>query len=356
MLEGYSLITGGAGFIGSNLADALLRDGREVVLLDNLSRPGVIRNADWLKRRHDGAVRLEVGDVTDPEVVDPLVQGASEIYHLAAQVAVTTSMKDPRHDLTTNLIGTFNLLDAARQRSRPPSFLFTSTNKIYGALEDVGVERSGSRYVFSDGRHGIDESAPLDFHSPYGCSKGAADQYVRDYARVFGVPTVVFRMSCIYGRRQWGTEDQGWVAHFGRAILSGEPITIYGDGRQVRDILWVDDLIAAMRAAMRDPEHSAGQIFNVGGGPQRAVSVRDVAERLMDVTGREVPIHMADWRAGDQRIYVSDTSRIQHRLGWAPRVGVSDGLDRLVQWLEEAEGMQGGAARAASSSTMPAAS
>ena len=311
MLEGYSLITGGAGFIGSNLADALLRDGKEVVLLDNLSRPGVMRNAEWLKRRHDGSVRLEVGDVTDADLVDELVEGASEIYHLAAQVAVTTSLEDPRADLTTNLIGTFNLLDAARQRSRPPSFLFTSTNKIYGALDDVGVERSGSRYVFADGREGIDETAPMDFYSPYGCSKGAADQYVRDYARIFDVPTVVFRMSCIYGRRQWGTEDQGWVAHFGRAILAGDPITIYGDGRQVRDILWIDDLVAAMRAAMRNTDDSAGQIFNVGGGPQRAVSVRDVAEHLMDLTGREVPIHMADWRAGDQRIYVSDT--VAHR-------------------------------------------
>lgn len=337
MPAGYTLITGGAGFIGSNLADALLRDGRKVVLLDNLSRPGVMRNADWLKRRYDGAVRLEVGDVTDAPLVDRLVEGASEIYHLAAQVAVTTSMEDPRHDLTTNLIGTFNLLDAARQRAKPPAFLFTSTNKIYGSLDGVRVERDGGRYVFADGRPGIDEAVPMDFHSPYGCSKGAADQYVRDYARIFDVPTVVFRMSCIYGRRQWGTEDQGWVAHFGRAILEGEPITIYGDGRQVRDILWIDDLVAAMRSAMSDPEAMSGRIFNVGGGPDRAVSVRAVADRLMEITGREVPVRMADWRAGDQRIYVTDTSSIQRALGWRPRVGVTDGLDRLVQWLQEAD-------------------
>lgn len=354
MLEGYTLITGGAGFIGSNLADALLRDGREVVLLDNLSRPGVMRNAEWLKRRYDGAVRLEVGDVTDQPLVDRLVGGAADIYHLAAQVAVTTSMTDPREDLTTNLLGTFNLLDAARQRPRPPAFLFTSTNKIYGTLDGVGVGRDGARYVFSDGREGIDETAPLDFHSPYGCSKGAADQYVRDYARIFGVPTVVFRMSCIYGRRQWGTEDQGWVAHFGRSILAGEPVTIYGDGLQVRDILWVDDLIAAMRAAMADAAASAGRIFNVGGGPERAVSVRSVVDRLMEITGREVPVRMAEWRAGDQRIYVSDTSRIRECLGWTPRVGVDEGLDRLVAWLEEAggEGVQGDR----HASTMPAAS
>ena len=333
---GYTLITGGAGFIGSNLADTLLSDGEEVVLLDNLSRPGVVRNADWLRRRHDGRVRLEVGDIADSELVDELVQGASRIYHMAAQVAVTTSLEDPLDDLRTNLVGTFNLLEAARKMDRPPAILFTSTNKVYGDLDGVGVEHDEDRYVFADGRPGIDERTPLDFHSPYGCSKGAADQYVRDYARIFGVPTVVFRMSCIYGRRQWGTEDQGWVAHFGRAILAGEPVTIYGDGDQVRDILWVGDLVRAMRLALDRQEETAGEIFNIGGGASNAVTVREVVDRLMAVTGRETPVAMDDWRPGDQRVYVSDTSKLEDRLGWTPEVTVEQGIERLVGWLEEA--------------------
>lgn len=340
-MGGYTLITGGAGFIGSNLADALLADGEEVVLLDNLSRPGVVRNAEWLTRRYDGAARLEVGDVADAELVGRLVRGARRVYHLAAQVAVTTSLEDPVADLRTNLVGTFNLLEAARKMDRPPAILFTSTNKVYGALEQVGVDHAGDQYVFADGRDGIDESTPLDFHSPYGCSKGAADQYVRDYARIFGVPGVVFRMSCIYGRRQWGTEDQGWVAHFGRAILAGEPITIFGDGDQVRDILWVGDLVRAMRAALDRSDETAGEIFNIGGGPGNAVSVRQVVDRLQAITGREVPLALDDWRPGDQRVYVTDTGRLERRLGWRPQVDVDEGLGRLVAWLEEARSDRG---------------
>ncbi len=335
--KGYTLITGGAGFIGSNLADAHLRDGEDVVLLDNLSRPGVVRNAEWLKRRYDGAARLEVGDVGDSDLVERLVRGARRVFHLAAQVAVTTSLEDPVEDFRTNLGGTFNILEAARKMERPPAILFTSTNKVYGALEGFGVEHDGDRYIFAGGRKGVGEDAPLDFHSPYGCSKGAADQYVRDYARIYDVPTVVFRMSCIFGHRQWGTEDQGWVAHFARAILGDEPITIYGDGDQVRDVLWVGDLVRAMRSALDRADTTAGEIFNVGGGPRNAVSVREVVDRLGQITGRQVPLRTAAWRPGDQRVYVSDTHKIRNRLGWRPRVSVNEGLERLVAWLESSE-------------------
>jgi CDP-paratose 2-epimerase len=332
----YTLITGGAGFIGSNLADALLSAGEPVVVLDNLDRDGVEANVDWLRERHGRALRVEVGDVADAARVDPLVRGAHRVYHLAAQVAVTTSITDPAHDFRSNLVGTFNVLEAARRAPAPPSILFTSTNKVYGGLSDVPVQKSGDLYVYADGRRGITEQTGLDFLSPYGCSKGAADQYVRDYARIYGIPTGVFRMSCVYGTRQFGTEDQGWVAHFARALLGGTPITIFGDGFQVRDVLWVGDLISAMRIAMDRMEEQPGEVYNIGGGAENAVSIRQVIDRLMEITGREVPVHLAPWRPGDQRIYVTDTGRAEERLGWRPRTAWRDGLSRLVEWLDAA--------------------
>jgi CDP-paratose 2-epimerase len=333
----YTLITGGAGFVGSNLAHALLTEGERVVILDDLSRAGVENNLSWLRAEHGGQLRVETGSVADAAAVRPLVQGASRVYHLAAQVAVTTSLEDPALDLSTNLQGTFNVLEAARAMTVPPAILFTSTNKVYGGLDQVAVEHAGDRYRYSDGRDGVSEATPLDFHSPYGCSKGAADQYTHDYARIYGLPTVVFRMSCIYGTRQFGTEDQGWVAHFARSLLSGAPITLYGDGDQVRDLLWIDDLVGAMRAALDRIEVTRGRVFNVGGGAGNAVSVRQVIDRLMSITGRRVPVRVADWRPGDQRIYVSDTSRIERVLGWRPSTAWHDGLERLVGWLEEAD-------------------
>lgn len=334
MASGYTLITGGAGFIGSNVADALLSAGETVVIADNLSRPGVAANAEWLRRRHGARVRVDQVDVRDPEAIGPLVRGAKAVFHFAAQVAVTTSVADPADDLRTNLLGTFNVLEAARSVATPPPILFTSTNKVYGSLRGVRCRLDGERYVYED-RDGIDETVPLDFHSPYGCSKGAADQYVLDYARIYGLPTVVFRMSCIYGRRQWGTEDQGWVAHFGRALLRGEPITIYGDGRQVRDILWVDDLVAAMRLGIRRAEVAPGSVYNIGGGPENTVTVTETVRSLAELLGREVPVHLDDWRPGDQRRYVSDTTRAKRELEWEPRVRVPQGLERLAEWLAQ---------------------
>lgn len=332
----YTLITGGAGFIGSNLAHALLREGEHVVVADNFSRDGVQHNAHWLRREHGERVRLENVDVRDAARLGALVRDARQVFHLAAQVAVTTSVDDPVHDLQTNLLGTFHLLEAARRAPEPPPVLFTSTNKVYGGMEDVPVALAAGAYRYADGRGGIDERQPLDFHSPYGCSKGAADQYVRDYARIYGLPTVVFRMSCIYGTRQFGTEDQGWVAHFARCLLAGSPITVYGDGCQVRDVLWVGDLVEAMRSAMRRIADVAGEVFNIGGGPQNAVSVRGVIDRLMALTGREVPVRTAPWRPGDQRVYVSETAKAERLLGWRPTTSWEEGLGRLVEWLEAA--------------------
>jgi CDP-paratose 2-epimerase len=330
------LVTGGAGFVGSNLADALLSAGERVIVADNFSREGVRMNAAWLKRRHGDQVRVETADVRDAARMRALVAGCRQVFHLAAQVAVTTSLTDPRADLETNVLGTFNVLEAARSMSTPPALLFTSTNKVYGGMDDVPVALDGDRYVYADGRPGIGEDARLDFHSPYGCSKGAADQYVHDYARIYGIPAVVFRMSCIYGTRQFGTEDQGWVAHFGRAMLRGEPLTIYGDGCQVRDILWIEDLVRAMRLAMEKIDTVSGEVFNVGGGQRNAVSVGAVIERLRDITGAKVPITRADWRPGDQKIYVSDTSRAERVLGWKPETSWQAGLEKLAGWLEEA--------------------
>jgi CDP-paratose 2-epimerase len=333
----HVLITGGAGFVGSNLADALLTAGERVVVADNLSREGVRLNAAWLRKKHGERLRIEQVDVRDAARLRPLVRESKQVYHLAAQVAVTTSLVDPAADLETNVLGTFHVLEAARTMLNPPAVLFTSTNKVYGAMEEVPVTLRGGRYAYADGRMGIGEDAPLDFHSPYGCSKGAADQYVHDYARIYGLPTVVFRMSCIYGRRQFGNEDQGWVAHFARSLLAGEPVTIYGDGCQVRDILWIDDLVRAMRRAMERIDATAGEVFNLGGGAANAVSVRGVIERLRALTGSSVPVSHADWRPGDQKVYVSDTSRAERMLGWRAETPWEEGLERLVGWLVEAD-------------------
>jgi CDP-paratose 2-epimerase len=333
----YVLITGGAGFVGSNLADALLREGERVIVADNFSRAGVRLNAAWLQDTHGDRVRIEEVDVADAARMRALVRESKQVYHLAAQVAVTTSLLDPGLDLRTNIMGTFNVLEAARTMLNPPSILFTSTNKVYGGMDEVPVDLANGAYRYADGRAGVTEEQPLDFHSPYGCSKGAADQYVHDYARIFGLRTVVFRMSCIYGTRQFGTEDQGWVAHFARAIRAGEGMTIYGDGQQVRDILWIDDLVRAMRMAMERIGEVSGEVFNVGGGARNAVSVRGVIDRLHEISGTEVPVTMADWRPGDQRVYVSDTSKIERVLGWRAETSWKAGLEKLVAWLDEAK-------------------
>jgi CDP-paratose 2-epimerase len=329
-------ITGGAGFIGTNLADRLARDGHRVLILDNLSRRGVDANLAWLKATHGDAVEVELADIRDAAAVDRVVRRAARLYHFAAQVAVTTSVVDPVADFEINARGTINLLEAMRALDQPPPLIFTSTNKVYGKLCDVALEQVGDRYEPADSdirQHGIDESRPLDFYSPYGCSKGCADQYVLDYARVFELPTAVFRMSCIYGPHQFGNEDQGWVAHSLIRALEGEPITLYGDGRQVRDILYVGDLVEALATTRAERAEVRGQAFNVGGGPDNAVSLLELIARIGRLTGRKPDLRFGAWRPGDQLYYVSDTSRLRTATGWQPRVSAADGVAELAQWL-----------------------
>jgi CDP-paratose 2-epimerase len=330
------LLTGGAGFIGTNIAHRLLGEGQPVVLFDNLCRPGVERNVEWLREQHGRLLRVELADVRDRAAVQRAVSGASRVIHLAAQVAVTTSVTDPAADFDVNAAGTFNVLNALRLHPSPPPLLFTSTNKVYGNLEDVVLETDGRRYQPVDPtlrERGIDESRPLDFHSPYGCSKGAADQYVLDFARTYGLEATVFRMSCIYGPRQFGTEDQGWVAHFLIRVLRGEPITLFGDGQQVRDVLFVDDLVDAVQLAFGQMDAVSGRAFNMGGGPDNTTSLVELVELIGELTGTRPAVHFHDWRPGDQRFYVSDTARFSALTGWRTRVPVTDGVRALHEWL-----------------------
>jgi len=326
------LVTGGAGFVGTNVASHFASEGHQVVVLDNLSRRGVAANRDWLLRHHPSIEFIE-GDIRDPQAVARVVRGADRVFHLAAQVAVTTSVTDPQSDFEINLTGTFNMLEALRQHAPRATFFFTSTNKVYGGLEDLNVVRQGERYAFETQPEGVSEERVLDFHSPYGCSKGAADQYVRDYARIYGLKTVVFRMSCIYGPHQCGNEDQGWVAHFAREALAGGGLSIFGDGRQVRDILYVQDLVRAFAAAAEASDVTAGQIYNIGGGPENAISLLELISELEEITGRTIRTTFQDWRPGDQRIYVTNVSRAYREFGWRPEISKRAGLRQLVEFL-----------------------
>ena len=333
------LITGGAGFVGANLAHRLLAAGRRVRVLDNLSRAGVERNLQWLRDTHGRALDVEIADVRDARAVARAVRGAGTVFHFAAQVAVTTSLVDPVEDFDVNARGTLNVLEAVRAAAEPPAVIFTSTNKVYGNLEDMALGLRGQRHAPLDEQlraHGVSEARPLRFHSPYGCSKGAADQYVVDYAHSFGIRAVVFRMSCIYGPHQFGTEDQGWVAHFLIRALDGEPIMLYGDGMQVRDLLFVDDLVDAFLLAERHVDALAGRAFNIGGGAANTTSLLDLIAMIGDLHGTRPSVRFDGWRTGDQRYYVSDTRAFQAATGWAPTHGVRDGVELLYEWLATA--------------------
>ena len=330
------LVTGGAGFIGSNIADALASQGHPVLIYDSLARAGVERNLAWLKQRHGSLISHIHADIRDRHELERAVSEAAAVFHMAAQVAVTTSLDDPRDDFEVNIGGTFNLLEALRRKAAATPVVFASTNKVYGDLAALTFELGANGYAPTDPAiraHGISEAWPLDFHTPYGCSKGAADQYVLDYARSFGVPATVLRMSCIYGRRQMGTEDQGWVAHFLIRALRGEPITLYGDGQQVRDILDVSNAVEAYLAAWMRIDQAAGRAFNLGGGPANAVSLRTLIAEIGTLTGRAPDIRFADWRAGDQRYFIADTRAAQAVLGLGAKVAWQTGVARLADWL-----------------------
>jgi CDP-paratose 2-epimerase len=330
------LVTGGCGFIGCNVADALAARGQDVFVVDRLSRPGAEENADWLKQRHPERVVLEVADVRDEAVMRQLISRASAVLHLAAQVAVTTSLEDPLDDFDVNARGTLNVLEAIRLTNPIAPLIFASTNKVYGKLlDDRAFIRRGERYApLGEGlAFGVGEDAALDLYSPYGCSKGAADQYVHDYARVFGLRTVVMRMSCIYGPRQFGTEDQGWVAHFLRQAITARPLTIYGDGYQVRDVLFVEDAVAAWLGALDRIDQTQGQIFNLGGGPANSVSLREMMELIAELCGGRPEILFDAPRPGDQRWYVSDIRKISRSLDWTAKTPPREGLRALECWL-----------------------
>lgn len=333
----HLLVTGGAGFIGGHAAHHFLDRGWKVTVFDNLARIGSDVTLEWL-RSHPAQDRFHFvqGDVRDFDAVAPLVAQADAVLHAAGQTAVTTSVVDPRDDFEINALGTFNVLEGLRLSKRPdhnPVLLYTSTNKVYGGMEDTGVVLRDNHYGYADLPHGVPESQPLDFHSPYGCSKGSADQYVRDYARIYGLNTTVFRQSCIYGTWQFGTEDQGWLAHFTIAAVLDLPLTIYGDGMQVRDALYITDLVAAFEAAFDHPQIVAGQVFNMGGGPHRSISLLDLIDQLNTLRGRPMQVRYADWRPGDQRVFIADTRKAHQQLGWTAQVSVQDGVRRLYDWV-----------------------
>ncbi|HEY5269345.1 MAG TPA: GDP-mannose 4,6-dehydratase [Anaerolineales bacterium] len=328
-------ITGGAGFIGSNYVCRLIERGEKVTIYDNLSRAGAPRNLAWLQEKFgEAAFRLTVGDVRDAALLTASSRAADVIIHLAAQVAVTTSVIHPREDFEINAQGTFNVLEAARLNERKPVILYASTNKVYGGMEDVKVVEDATRWRYADLPLGCPETQPLDFHSPYGCSKGTGDQYVRDYARIYGLPSVVLRQSCIYGPRQFGVEDQGWVAWMIIAAVTGHPLTIYGDGKQIRDVLHVDDLLNAYDAAIAKIEAVRGQVYNLGGGPENTMSIwTEFGPLLEKLLGKPVPVRRDDWRPGDQKVFVADIRKAERELGWKPKIGVKEGVERLFEWV-----------------------
>lgn len=333
------LITGGCGFIGVNFAVNLLKRGDEVVLADNLSRKGTVSNLQYLLEKSKKVTFEHVDIRSDFEKLKLLVEDCDVVFHLAGQVAVTTSVKNPKEDFEINALGTFNLLEAVRLSNKKPTVLYASTNKVYGGMEDIVIEDTGTRYSYKDLQNGISENRLLDFHSPYGCSKGAADQYVRDYARIYDLNSAVMRQSCIYGPRQFGIEDQGWVAWFTIAHLLKKPITIFGDGKQVRDVLYVDDLFEAWDVVSKSIKKTSGQAFNVGGGPKFTLSLLEFIDLLGETTGRKVKYTFSDWRPGDQPVYVSDISKIAKTTDWKPKTTVKDGIKKMVTWISDNEAL-----------------
>lgn len=331
-----AVITGGAGFIGVNAAEAFIHDGWHVIVFDNLSRKGTDLNLRYLRQKYPSQSEFILGDVRyDYYSLLHTIGRAELVLHLAAQVAVTTSIVRPVEDFEINAHGTFNVLEAVRESGNKPTVIYSSTNKVYGAMPGVVVVKGATRYSFRDLPDGVSEEYPLDFHSPYGCSKGAADQYVHDYGRIYGIPTVVFRQSCIYGQRQFGVEDQGWVAWFLIAALLERPITIYGDGLQVRDLLHVNDLVAAYRCAASDSGRSAGRIFNMGGGPQRTLSLAELLAHLQKRLKKTIRVGYADTRPGDQPVFVADIRKVERELGWRPTIEVLPGIEMLIEWIEQ---------------------
>jgi CDP-paratose 2-epimerase len=330
------LITGGAGFIGINAADQYLSRGDDVVILDNFSRDGTEKNLAWLRSKWSDRVSVIRADIRhDQRVLEQAANRADVVLHLAAQVAVTTSVRAPREDFEINALGTLNVLEAVRVSERRPIVIYSSTNKVYGKMDDVAIDEGVHRYSYRDYPDGVAEDHPLDFYSPYGCSKGAGDQYVIDYSRIYGLRTVVFRQSCIYGPHQFGVEDQGWLAWFAIRAISELGVTVYGDGKQVRDALFVDDLIKAYDAAIASIDRVSGRAYNMGGGAENTLSLLELIGMLDERLGRRMPVAFDDWRPGDQKVFVADARKAERELGWKAQVGVEEGVDRMLAWLRE---------------------
>jgi CDP-paratose 2-epimerase len=335
------LITGGAGFIGIHTAHHFA--GHDLHIVDNLARRGAKSNLQWLKKKTSFA--FSSTDIRNASALEADIRSfrPDVVIHLAAQVAVTTSVQDPRTDFEINALGTFNVLESVRNFAPGAIVLYSSTNKVYGGMDEVAVELVGDRYRYAELTNGVPETYPLDFHSPYGCSKGAADQYVRDYSRIYGQRSVVFRQSCIYGTHQYGIEDQGWIAWFTIASALGRPITVYGDGKQVRDVLWVEDLVAAYALAIDKIDQVRGEVFNLGGGPERQLSLLETFAELSRLSGSKIDFSFADWRPGDQKVFVADTRKAQRILGWKATVDTTDGLTKLYNWVRENKELFAGA-------------
>ncbi len=330
------LITGGAGFIGVNSAIYFLRRGWRIVVLDNFSRAGSRDNLAWLQK--EGEVTCAEVDVRDFQGVRRTIEDHPDlgaVLHLAAQVAVTRSVQDPQADCAINVMGTVNVLESIRAAGINPAFIYASTNKVYGSLHDAAVVLEDGRYALTGHPRGIAEGYPLDFHSPYGCSKGAADMYVLDYARIHGLRTVSLRQSCIYGYRQFGTEDQGWLAWFTICHLLGRPVTIFGDGKQVRDVLFISDLVACYERCIEFIDAIRGRAFNIGGGPENTLSLLELVALLEKRFRRRLHYSLAAERPGDQRVYVSCPDKAERLLGWRPQVGLEEGLEKLFVWIQE---------------------
>ena len=331
------LIVGGAGFIGINAANHYLKKGYYVEIFDNLSREGSKQNVKWLEENnHSENLRITLGNIAkDYDKLRDCVGRVDYVLHLAAQVAVTSSVINPRDDFESNALGTFNLLEAIRNSDNKPPIIYSSTNKVYGEMKGLEIIEGNESYQYKDLAEGVSENVNLDFHSPYGCSKGCADQYVIDYSRIFGIKSIVMRQSCIYGYRQFGIEDQGWVAWFAIAALLDKPITIYGDGKQVRDILFIEDLINLFDIAFEKIDLISGGAYNIGGGPQNKISVLGVIKFLEKMFNKKISYKFSEWRPGDQKVYISDISKVKRDLGWEPKRGIGDGIMALCKWVKE---------------------
>ena len=332
------IITGGLGFIGSNLVKRLLTEGYGVVVIDNQSRPGSENNLEWLAS-FDKRLEYFQCDVENAQKINEIFpkfgKNLKAVYHLAGQVAVTTSVEDPKSDFQSNALGSFSVLEAVRNFAPDALLVYSSTNKVYGGMEDVEISLDENRYFYKNQPFGIDEKRGLDFHSPYGCSKGAADQYAIDYGRIYGLNTVVLRQSCIYGYRQFGIEDQGWVAWFTIAAFTGKPITIFGDGKQVRDVLFIDDLVDLYLKILKTGDMPSERAFNIGGGPDSTLSLLELLNILEDLLGRKIPVKYSDWRPGDQKVFVADNRLAQQKFDWTPRINPKEGVDKLLSWIKK---------------------